>query len=260
MTVSKTAWLLVALAALGGLFFALVPGTAADKLSAIAYGLDPQRPSHTYILGGAPLPLEARKTGMFGGFLLAYVALLVAGRGRSAGFPPRRLSGLLLGFIALMAFDGLNATFFDLGWPHLYAPDLRLRLATGLLTGVAMAGLLLPAANGVLWGDIDTTPSLAGGAHLAAILFVAAVFFVLVDARLGILYYPVGIFSVAGLVSEIVLINLILVTALTGRVGLAVSLDDLVPLLVFSLALAAGELLAMSVIRYMTIGDSASLL
>lgn len=50
---------------------------------------------------------------------------------------------LLMG-LSVMVFDGLNALLFDLGLPHAYAPDLRVRLATGVLAGIAMAFALVP--------------------------------------------------------------------------------------------------------------------
>ena len=45
--------------------FILLPWSLQQKLFAVPYGIDPQRPSHTYVLGGQQMPLEARKTGMW---------------------------------------------------------------------------------------------------------------------------------------------------------------------------------------------------
>ena len=253
-------WLFVLLCILAILAFALCPGSLQEKLFAIAYGLDPQRPSHTYFLAGMQLPLEARKLGMFGGFLITYLSLLAAGHTRAASFPPRRITALLVAFIAVMGLDGLNATFFDLGLPHSYSPDLRLRLGTGLLAGIAMAGLLLPALNGSLWREIRLIPALASGREIGGALLLAAAFFLLVDARPAILYYPIGILGVTGLVVELTLINLIFVLVLARRVGMASGAWDVLPPALAALALTMGELILMSIVRYVTLGDITSLM
>ena len=235
---------------------ALYPAPLSAKLFAAAYGIDPQRPLHTYAPGGLQMPLEARKLGMFGGFLLTYIGLLAVGRRRAASFPPAPLLAVFVGFVAAMALDGLNALFFDLGWPHLYTPDLRLRLATGLLTGVAMAAILLPAFNGSLWRDISDAPSVADGRELLAILVPQIVLFALIDVQAGILYYPLGILGIAGLLFELILINMMLVLALSGRAGSAVTLWDTLPIALVAAVLAAGELTIMSAIRFVTLGDA----
>jgi hypothetical protein len=234
---------------------ALYPAPLSAKLFAAAYGIDPQRPSHTFAPGGVQMPLEARKLGMFGGFLLAYLCMLAAGRWRAAAFPPARILAVLIGFVAAMGLDGLNALCFDLGWPHLYTPDLRLRLATGLLTGVAMAAILLPAFNGSLWRDIDDVPSLANGRELLAILVPQVMFFALVDVQAGILYYPLSVFGIAGLLFELLLINMILALALSGRAGGAATAWDVLPIAVAAAVMSAGELTIMSAIRFLALGD-----
>ncbi len=114
------------------------------RLMAFMAGVCPQRPSHSYFLGGVQLPLEARMMGMFGGVTLGVVELTTLGRRRTQRWPRLPVAlALLLGF-GVMVFDGLNALLFDLGLPHAYAPDLRMRLATGVLAGIAMAFALVP--------------------------------------------------------------------------------------------------------------------
>lgn len=237
------------------LAFVVYPLPLAAKLSAIAYGLDPQRPSHSYIVGGVQLPLEARKTGMFGGFLLIYLFVLAHGRWRATSFPSWGIIAVLVAFFAAMAVDGLNATFYDVGWPHLYTPDLRLRLATGLLAGLAMAAVLLPAVSGVLWSETTSEPSLASGRELFAALALLAGFFLLVDARLPLPHNALAIFSVAGLVCELALINVVLILAVSDRIGAARNLWDALPPIVASLCLTACELIFMSIFRYLALGD-----
>jgi hypothetical protein len=255
--VTASRLLLLIACGVGFVLFALYPLPLADKLAAVPYGIDPQRPSHTYVVGGALLPLEARKTGMFGGFLLSYLFMLARGRRRAAAFPPWRLTALLVAGFAAMALDGMNATFYDVGWPHLYTPDLRLRLATGLLAGLAMAAVLIPAVNGVVWRDIVNVPSLANSREMLAALAILAAFFFLVDARLPVLFDPIAILSVAGLIAELVFINVVLVLAASNRIGVANSMWDALPVAVAGLCLAATELLLMSIIRYLALGDFA---
>lgn len=251
----RSTWLLLAACGVILLIFLLYPVSLQRKLAAIPYGLDPQRPSHTYLFDGRPMPLEARKTGMFGGFLLSLLYMLGRGRVRAAFFPPRRIVVVLVAFMALMAADGLNATFYDLHWPHAYAPGLRLRLATGLLAGLTMAALVLPALNGSLWRDISDVRSLAGGRELAQALAALALLFILVDARHGILYYPLSLFTVAGLLAELVMLNMVFVLALTRRAGLIASAVDVVPIALAGLLASAGELAVMSIIRFLTLGS-----
>ncbi len=251
-------WLLALVGAAVVVAAVLRPAWLSAALFAIAYGLDPQRPSHTYTMGGALLPLEARKLGMFGGFLIVVLGLIVSGRHRAAAFPPRRITALLVGFVGLMAADGANALFYDLTWPHLYTPDLRLRLASGLLTGLAMAALLVPAANGTLWRRIHLVPSLAGARDLLGALFVCGAFYLLVDARPALLYYPVAIIGIVGLLLEMFLINLILVLTISRRIGVADSWRDALAPATVAAVLIIAELAGMSLVRYLTLGDITS--
>jgi uncharacterized membrane protein len=250
------AFAVLALFCVAAVLLIVHPWSWPEKLFAVAYGLDPQRPSHSYVLGGVQMPLEARKVGMFGGFLVTCLALAAIGRARAAAFPPRRILAVLVLFVALMGFDGVNATLYDLTLPHLYAPDLRLRLATGLLTGLAMASLLLPALNGSLWRSLRLVPSLANGRELAGALLICAGFGLLVDARRAVLYYPISAVSVGGLLIELAAINTIFLLVLLRRVGTADRWRDALPTTSLALLATVLELAVMSLVRYVTLGDS----
>ncbi|MEZ4766845.1 MAG: DUF2085 domain-containing protein [Caldilineales bacterium] len=80
--------------------------------------------------------LCARCSGQYLGALFGLVLLLVLGRGRAGALPPTGIVLLLLGFLAVWAFDGLNSylTFFP-GLPHLYEPRNILRVTTGAMQG-----------------------------------------------------------------------------------------------------------------------------
>lgn len=172
----RSAWpqpLLVALALSGGIVLAytLSPGIPGflgahagliGHLFALLSGICPQRPSHSYTLGGIQLPLEARMLGIVEGFTVGVLELATAGRTCSRRWPHASAAlALGVGFMA-MVVDGGNALLFDLadlGLPHLYTPDLRLRLGTGLLAGVAMAFALVPALGQLDAADPEASVS-----------------------------------------------------------------------------------------------------
>jgi len=195
--------LLLGLLAVGALVFVLAPWSFLDKLEALSAGVCRQRPDHSYFLGGAQLPLEARMGGIFAGFLAAMVWLWGTGRERAALLPPRSLQALLFAFIAWMCLDGTNALLYDTGGPALYHPPQNwLRLVTGLLCGVGLALLALPVLASVLWRQTDAEPSVGSLAELAGPLCIVALVQAATMSGLGWLLYPVASFTVAGLIAS----------------------------------------------------------
>src|SRR5512136_1045914 len=135
-----------------------------DKLFAIAYGICPQRPAHSLFFGGQQMSIEARMFGMFGGAAAAALYLAARGRGKATDFPQPGILAMLIGFVAWMGLDGMNALLFDLRLPHLYTPSLTLRLGTGLLTGLSIGVVIVPAFNQTIWSPTVArkVPVLAG--------------------------------------------------------------------------------------------------
>ena len=177
-------------------------------LWAIAFGICPQRPSHSLFLGGQQMPIEARMAGMFGGFVVAAAYGWAVGRGRAMRLPGRAMTLTLIGFIALtlaparsagVGVDGVNAFLYDLRLPHLYAPNILLRLGTGLLTGVAFAGLVVPAFNSTVWASGPDIGFLEQPRHVLGALLFEAVYFVVAISGAGQLltrcrYWPCSAF------------------------------------------------------------------
>jgi uncharacterized membrane protein len=223
-------------------------------LWAIAFGLCPQRPSHSLYLGGQQMPIEARMAGMFGGFVVAAAYAWAAGRGRAMRLPGRTMTLILLGFVALMGFDGLNAFFFDLRLPHLYAPNLFLRLGTGLLAGVAFAGFILPAFNATVWASGPDLSLLSQPRDMLATLLLEAVYFGVAVSGLGMFLYPVSIVAIAGVPILLGLIGGLLTAMLFRRENRANRPADLVPLALGGLAIASLLLVTLSSLRFWLLG------
>ncbi len=193
------AWLLQAigvgyLVGLAVLLF-LPGGTMLDRLRALVGGICAQLPTHTYAPGGQPLPLCSRNTGIYLGFAIGVFALFARGHGRSARLPSGWVACVLLLGVAIMGVDGVNSLFLDLHLPHLYQPANPLRLATGFLTGTAMAAYLVPVANGIVWRSPDTRAAYPTVSSLAVLLPALAIGWLVVASQAGIWLYPVALIS-----------------------------------------------------------------
>ncbi len=246
-------WALLALAvayvvALAALVF--LPGaTLIERLRALDGGICAQLPGHSFYPDGQQLPLCARNTGVYLGFALGFLTLLGAGRLRAARLPRLPVALALVGLVGLMALDGFNSLFLDLRLPHLYQPHNLLRLATGLGTGVAMATFLVPVANGLIWRREDYHTPFFGLAQLGTIVPVLVIAFLAVASQASWLLYPLAIFSSAGLVMALSLINLVFALAITNHVGRMDTIRQLFPVFSVAVALAIVELLALFALK-----------
>lgn len=204
-----------ALALLGA--FLAAPWPFAHKAHLALHGLCAQRPSHSLYLGGEALPLDARMTGIYGGFLVTAGFLAARGRLRAFRLPPARVTALLALFVVAMAADGANSLLLDLGLAHPYTPDNRLRVATGLLTGVALATVLGFIVATTLWrqGDWHQAP-IGGLRELAAVVALQLPLAAAVSSGEGSLYRPLAIVLLVSAVAVVGTLALV-VLVLFGR-------------------------------------------
>jgi uncharacterized membrane protein len=215
-------WLLMIFPALLLLGFLLLPWPLMEKLRAIGRTVCMLRPGHSYFLAGEQLPLEARTQGIYAGLLLGLGYLLLRRRAGATRRPSRPMMAVLVGFVASMAFDGLNSTAYDAGLPHLYAPTNFLRLVTGLLTGAALAPALLYLLSISLWDKRRPRPVMSGFGELVGLVLVEALFLVAVVFGPGWLLYPVSLITAGGVaVTFFVVILAVVVTLVRSREVLA---------------------------------------
>ena len=206
------------------------------------------------------MPLEARMYGIFAGFLTTVVIAYALGRGHNAGLAPPWLLFTFLVFVIVMGLDGINATIYDiyafgLPVPYLYVPNLELRFATGLLSGIGMAGILLPVLNGALWRDARNVPVFAGWRDLALLLGANAIFFVLILSQSGLFFYPLSLVGVVGVLVMISTLNLVLVVSLRARPG-ALRARELTNPIAVALLLTLAELGLLAAARYAVFGTA----
>ncbi len=228
--------------------------TLLSILWAIAFGICPQRPSHSLFFGGQQMPIEARMGGIFAGFVIGAAVIGLSGRARTWRLPGRGMSALLLTFVGSMGLDGFNAFLFDLRLPHLYTPLLPLRLATGLLAGLAAAAYVVPAFNETVWAQAQDSGALHGVRPLLAALGLEAAYLGLGLSGAPALLYPLSLVAVLGVPLLLGTVGTIVVAIATRRSQQAVRWSDVVPLVIGGLALAALFLAIASAGRYALFG------
>lgn len=205
-----------ALAVLGA--FLAAPWPLAHKAHLALHGLCAQRPSHSLFFGGEALPFDARMTGIYGGFLVTAGYFAARGRFRSFRPPPASVLAILALFVAAMGIDGLNSLLVDLGRKPWYEPDNRLRVATGLLTGVALATVLCFLLATTLWRDGERGRApIDGVRELIAVVALHVPVGVAVFTGAPVLFAPLALALVLSAVSVVGALVLIVLVLASGR-------------------------------------------
>src|SRR5436853_7813546 len=85
----------------------LLPGASLlDRLRWLDSGICAQLPTHSFYPGGQRLPLCARNTGIYLGFMVTLLALYGSGRGRVQRLPSWPIVVVLIGGVLSMVVDG----------------------------------------------------------------------------------------------------------------------------------------------------------
>ncbi len=203
----------------------------------LGYGLCHQLPARTLAAGGYLLPVCARDTGIYLGFVVAVAvaALLDRGRHRS-GMPAAWLMGLGLAAVAWLGWDGVSS------YLGLRPTTNLLRLATGTGTGFALALVMVPLLNTQLWkrrSEEQVLGSTLEGLAWCVAAPIAFAAFWWGGPLLGVLF-PLLV-SVAILVTFGV-VNLVLVSLIPRFERSFDRLRDAWPALLLSLVLTLAEL------------------
>src|SRR5439155_8849879 len=230
------------------LVFVIAPWDVESKLFLLLSGLCAQRPGHSFFVDGAPLPLEARMLGIFGGFAVAIATAWLAGGWRRSGLPLGFAAMSVVAGIGALGLDGVNALFYDSGMPHLYEPTNELRLATGLLCGIALASLIAPVVSWAFWRRREPSPLFASWGDLGrTVMGVAILALLIISGAPGRLALSsVALLSAAG---SFWLVNTYLAVILWQGAGAAEDWNDLAWSGAVGFLLTAGELAALAALR-----------
>jgi hypothetical protein len=169
--------------------------------------------------------------------------MYLLGRRRAANLPPVTVLVVLVLFVAVMGFDGVNSYLTLVpGMPHLYEPQNWLRLTTGTLEGIALAGVVLPVFNQTMWFNATDERSLRDLRELGLIALAGVVVIGIMLAEPPALLYPLAILSSGSVLWMLTLINSVLVTVFARRENRAITWRDAAPLMLVGLAMTLIEL------------------
>ena len=121
------------------------------------FGLCHQLPARSFFGGVHQVPVCARDTGIYIGFVISLGLIAWIDRGRRrAGLPAWPALVLAGAFVAAMAWDGVTS------YAGLRVTDNVVRLVTGLLAGWALPVVVYPLVAGSLWRRSSPERSMSG--------------------------------------------------------------------------------------------------
>jgi hypothetical protein len=154
---------------------------------------------------------------------------LARGRWRCGGIPSVGIAVALVGFVLVLAFDGVNSFLLDTGQPYLYEPRNEVRLVTGLLTGTTLAAFIWMLVGQVAFARTQRTrlPSIRGWRDLGLLLGVEGVFALLVLTRWSPLRAPLTLLLLLAALGVVTGLALGFVILLSRREGQATATRQL---------------------------------
>ncbi len=223
-------------------------GSLADRLHMVVHGVCAQ--AHYLTIGSYTMPLCARNTGIYAGFLAMVLYLLALGRQRASKLPPLPITILLAAAIVAMAIDGLNSMALDVGGYNLYTPRNTLRVASGLGMGMALGSFMLVIFNLSLRYDAQRDQRvLRNWAELLGAGVVAVLLYMLLFFAPTWLYYPLAVFSVVGIVVVLFMSNVFVAAMLSGLESRVLKLRQLARAATIGALLTAIELGLLAALR-----------
>lgn len=210
----------------------------------VGFGLCHQLPQRSFFGGGIQLPVCARDTGIYIGFVVALTAIALLHRpSRPRGFPSPRTWFVLAAFVGAMVFDGVTS------YAGLRATTNDIRLLTGLMAGFAAAAMLAPILNDVLWRQSDAARVLDPAWRLVAWMALLPATFVAVRWGAGYLGIGYPLLVTACIFATFSAINVAIVSMLPKFDRASARLGQVWPQVVIALVMTLAELEASALMR-----------
>jgi uncharacterized membrane protein len=208
----------------------------ATVLHWLGFGLCHQLPERSFFGGGLQVPVCARDTGIYVGFVLSLVVIALLDRGRRRSDLPT-WSLLVLGgaMVAVMGWDGITS------YAGLRSTTNDIRLATGLMTGWALPLVVAPLVSSQLWRRSSAGRVIEGWREVALWLAALPLAFALVRWGLPAAGVAFPVLVALCIVVTFTCVNLIIVTLAPRFERRADRLLQAWPALAFALVLSVLE-------------------
>lgn len=246
---------LVLIAALFSIGWLLnTPGGLLGKADALGYAVCHRIEIRSFQIGGRPLSLCARCTGMYLGAVLGLIYQSLRGR-RKAGYPPTKV---IFGLVALgFAFgvDGLNS-FSNLlpGIPSLYTTNNTLRIFTGTGFGLVMAAALFPAFNQSVWKGLDMRPAIPDLRTLGLLVILGVLTALMVLSGNPLILYPLSLISAFGVLLLLTMIYTVMAITVFRSENRFLKLGQIWTPLLLGFSIALLQIAASDYFRYWLTG------
>jgi uncharacterized membrane protein len=168
-----------------------------------------QTPSHSFFYQGQKLPLDARETGIYLGFLTVFIFwLFLKIRKKPNKVFSLSLLAPIIFSILYLAFDGFSS-MFRMAWVSNWT-----RLISGLLFGQSLAILILLILSHSFWANEKTkTKIILWREYLTLAIINLAIFSLFLFEIKQVLYFT-GFLIIFGLVLTIFLVNFAFLTTI----------------------------------------------
>jgi uncharacterized membrane protein len=225
------------------------PGsTVAWNMYASVHGVCAQ--VHNITVAGEQLPLCARNTGIYGAMTLSLLTMIALGRFRVNQLPNRWVMLLLATPVGIMAVDGFNSMFVDLGWQPLYQPQNWLRTLTGAFAGIAVAPFFVALFNNILRTNAVSARTIRHVGEVLLLWAIAGAYAALVIIGPAWAYWPISVISWVGLIGILLFSNVFAVAVAMGYDQKISHVTDLAKPMVIASIITAIELGGMAWLRF----------
>lgn len=215
-----------------------------QSLRWLGFGLCHQLPERSFFGGGVQVPVCARDTGIYVGFVVGMIALwLIHRTERPSELAPPFTMALLVGFVGVMAIDGVTS------YAGLRSTTNGLRLLTGLMTGLALSAFVVPLLNGQLWRRYGSGRVLARPIQLLAFLSAVPISYLLVMWFMPLLGIAFPVLVALAILVTFLSVNMVVVCLMPAFERRAEALSELWRPAVVALIVTLAELAAASLIR-----------
>jgi len=209
-----------------------------NLFNSIGFAVCHQLKIRTLSYGGVYLPVCARDTGIYMGFLFAFVYLWTTHRKKQNGLPGLWVSLVAIIFVVIMAIDGFTS------YLGIRESNNYIRLITGLVTGISLPIFIFPILNFQVWETSTDERILRGAWKNTGYYLLPAVLFLILNLNVSFFRFFLPALVAFSVYFSFVTISLLVVTLLPWWNMKARGVKQMIVPVLVSMALAVGELYA----------------